>query len=529
MLDRYRLRARIGAGGFGQVWRARDEVLHRDVALKRIPLAPGEDGERAAREALAAARLSHPAIVALYEACATADAFYLVSELVEGATLAEEIRADALADEDVVAIGLALVDALEHAHRRGVIHRDVKPQNVLIPHRAGPARVDPAAKLTDFGGASLVGEEALTRAGDVIGTLAYMAPEQSAGEEVGEQADVYALGLILYEALAGVNPVRGATPAATARRIGARVERLARHRPDLPRALTETIDLALVPDPYERATLAELRAELDATRALPASPPRPAPAPVHAGPVQGPPREAAPPHEEAPPAPLLAARAPAPWSLPRSVWLVASLLLVGWQVAAGRAGLALLLAAAVLPLLAWPRRLGVEALLALLAPALGWIALAGAYPALAGQLRRPLVRAGVGALGYWWLTLAEPLAGRRLWLGALHPLPARAGWEGSLGVTATHVLGSLPWAGVALGGALWGLAALVLPWLVRGASAALDVVAASAWSAGVATAAPLLDAGLSGHGALPSPRGAVLGAVLGGVVAVAARALRGSV
>jgi hypothetical protein len=537
VLERYRLVEPLGSGGFGEVWRARDQVLDRDVALKSIELAPGEDGERAAREALAAARLSHPAIVALYEACATEDAFYLVSELVEGATLADLIAADALTDEEVVEIGLALAAALEHAHRRGVIHRDIKPQNVLVPARAKGSY--PHAKLTDFGGASLAGDEGLTRTGDIIGTLAYMAPEQSEGGRVGEEADLYALALVLYEALAGVNPVRGATPAATARRIGARIERLARHRPDLPRPVTDTIDAALHPDPRERGTLAELRDGLQLDNLGSVAPlrrtrrpaPRSAPAPVPAAPEQPrlAPARATPASSQAE-EPIPTVPEPARWRLPRGVWIGCGLALIAWQAVAGRPGVALLAAAALVPTLALPglrTHPGSDSLLALLAPALGVVGLAGAFPALAGQLRRPLARAGVGALGYWWLVLAEPLLARRLWLGTAPGTPTRTAWEGSLDGAAAHVVGPLLVTGVALGAALWALAALVLPWLVRGRSAALDVVAASAWSAGVAAAAPALDAGLRAHAAYPSPRGAVIGAVLGGAVAVAARALRG--
>ena len=279
VLGRYLLLERLGAGGFGVVWRAHDQLLDREVAVKMIPLPAGEDRERATREALAAARLAHPAIVALYEACAEQDTFYLISELVHGDTLAQLIAAEALCDEEVLEIGIALVDALLHAHGRGVIHRDIKPQNVLVSAAAAAAAAaDPGpspewsafqasafgnaatiAKLTDFGGALLAGEESLTRTGDVFGTLAYMAPEQIDDGEVGAGADLYSLALVLYEALSGVNPVRGRTPAATARRIGERLPALECHRRDLPRALTRALDRALQADPELRGTLPELR------------------------------------------------------------------------------------------------------------------------------------------------------------------------------------------------------------------------------------------------------------------------------
>ena len=178
VLDRYALHRRLGAGGFGTVWQAHDERLEREVAIKVVPRERVGDG-RNWREALATARLSHPAIVQLYEAGADEDAAYLVSELVRGPTLAELFAAHALSDRDVAIVGLALADGLAHAHRQGVIHRDVKPANVIVPdaRRAGQA----AAKLTDFGVAHIAGEDAVTRTGDVVGTLAYMAPEQAEG------------------------------------------------------------------------------------------------------------------------------------------------------------------------------------------------------------------------------------------------------------------------------------------------------------------------------------------------------------
>src|SRR3954469_1826643 len=250
VLGRYRLGARLGSGGFGTVFAARDERLGRGVAVKAMP-SPGPVPERAQREALAAARLDHPGIVAVFDVGEERGERFLISELVRGRTLAQLERAGALSDRDVVRVGLALAAALDHAHDRGVIHRDVKPQNVIVP--AEPART--AAKLLDFGVAHLAGDEPLTRTGDVVGTLAYMAPEQAAGERVDERADLYSLALVLYEALAGENPVRGGSPAATARRVGTGLPPLRKARRDLPAALCLALDRPLAPDPEARGTL----------------------------------------------------------------------------------------------------------------------------------------------------------------------------------------------------------------------------------------------------------------------------------
>jgi eukaryotic-like serine/threonine-protein kinase len=541
LLDRYQLVERLGAGGFGVVWRAHDELLHREVAVKRIWLGPDGDPDRAAREAHASARLSHPAIVALYEACAVGEAFYLISELVEGDTLGRLIADGSLTDEQVMRIGLALTDALEHAHERGVIHRDIKPQNVLIPDGPPPSpRERPvAAKLTDFGGASIAEEDGLTRTGDVLGTLAYMAPEQSEGREVGEEADLYALALLLYESLSGVNPVRGPTPASTAKRIGTRLESLARRRRDLPRELTAALDVALSPAPQDRGTLEDLSLALqDALRDGPPTRRRIVSSRREQT-VRQPrlPRSPAL-DREPPPMPLEQPSVePAPArgrpGLPRFIWALAGLAAIVWQVAAGRAGVGIVLLAALVPLVVIPaefgsRRVSPVWLTCLFAPLLGLAGLAGAFPALAGQASAWRQRLALGAIGYWWLILAEPLLDRRLWLGAPAHTPARAAWESSPGTALAHVLSPLVGEGLLLGALLWGAAAVVLPWIVRGSRAALDVFAATLWSALLVSFAPALDAGLR-HGAHPSPRGAVLGAVLGALLAVGARALRGPV
>jgi eukaryotic-like serine/threonine-protein kinase len=556
VLGRYRLLERLGAGGFGVVWRAHDERLHREVAVKRISLGPDGDSERASREALAGARLAHPAIVVLHEARAAEGAFYLISELVHGDTLAELIAERALLDEELLEIGLALTEALAHAHARGVIHRDVKPQNVLVPHHSDER--GGVAKLADFGGARLAGEDALTRTGDVLGTLAYMAPEQSEGREAAEPADLYALALVLYESFSGVNPVRGSTPAATARRIGSRLAPLERRRGDLPSSLTSAIDLALAAEPEERGTLEDLHLAIE--EALVRGLRRPqlrrgrrgkgaltsenVPSPearrqeadelnrelderiVGQGRIVQ--------CDPAPSSEDLLEEGPTPSTrrlvLPRALWLGCALAMIVWQVWVGRPGAALLLfAAAVPPMVLLPRRAGLGWLTAALAPALGLAGLAGAFPALAGQRARIAERAALAALGYWWLILATPLLEERLWLGVPTGTPARAVWEGSLSAAAAHVIGPSLSLGVLRGAAVWVAAAMLLPWVVRGRSAVLDLIAAAAWSLALLIAYSPRYVGLSAHIVSVTPRGAALGALLGGALAVAARALRGPV
>jgi serine/threonine protein kinase len=260
VLGRYRLLRRLGAGAFATVWEARDEHLQRDVALK-VMVPERIVGGRFEREARAAARLAHPGIVTLYEAAIDADGAYLVTELVRGATVDQLLDEGRLSDRDCVLLAIALCDALAHAHANGVVHRDVKPSNILVPER--PVTPAHAAKLTDFGVASVIGGNALTRAGDVLGTLAYMAPEQAEGLPVGPSADVYSLALVVYEALSGVNPVGARTPAQQARRLGAYLPPLRRQRRDLPTELGQGVDQALRPRPRERGTIEELQEALE--------------------------------------------------------------------------------------------------------------------------------------------------------------------------------------------------------------------------------------------------------------------------
>ncbi|WP_205696210.1 serine/threonine-protein kinase [Conexibacter sp. SYSU D00693] len=541
VLGRYRLLARLGGGGFGVVWHAHDEKLDREVAVKRIPTGDADVAERARREGLAAARLQHPGIVALYETGADDDAVFLVSELVHGRTLAQRSADGELSDRDVLRIGVVLCDALAHAHQRGVVHRDVKPANVIVPDDAldddeGRAR-GPAAKLTDFGIARLAGDDALTRTGDVVGTLAYMAPEQAEGKGAGPEADLYALGLCVYEALSGVNPVRAKGATATVRRIGRRLPDLGRLRRDLPLDLCAAIDTAVDPDPAHRGTLKQLRGALNAAlgdvgdepgtiEGSPLEPLAPVLAPrrtpiddrgwsalgaaaaVGAALALGP----------QPPAPawqgaLVAAVAVA--ALPRLGWLAAAAAVVSWLLAESSllGGLA---AAALVPTAlalrhAPPRLWSLPAA----APALGALGLAGAFPALAALAPKATHRALVGALGAWWVLLGEGTTARTLLLGdppdAAPPAPA----------------GDVLWAALSSGAlgvaAVWGAAAAVLPLLVRGRSLAVDVVLATTWAAGTAACTQALLDALTWSGGPTAPRGLVAGAVLCGALAVLVR------
>jgi serine/threonine protein kinase len=258
VLNRFLIERRIGSGGFGVVYEAWDGRLERSVAVKAIE-SRGEGGRRVLREAQAAARLNHPGIVTLYEMGEERGSTLLVTELVGGPTLAELNREGVLSDREIGEIGADLCEALDHAHARGVVHRDIKPQNVLVG-----AEAEPRAKLMDFGVAQLAGAAALTAPGDVVGTLAYMAPEQAEGRAAGPAADVYSLALVLYECWGGENPNRRATPAATARAIGARPRPLRRLRPDLPRELTAAIDACLAPRPSHRPGLEELGTAIEA-------------------------------------------------------------------------------------------------------------------------------------------------------------------------------------------------------------------------------------------------------------------------
>jgi eukaryotic-like serine/threonine-protein kinase len=555
VLGRYRLARRIGSGGFGVVWLAEDEHLQRAVAVKRIVMHDAAVAARAEREARAAARLSHPGIVALYESGRDDEAVYLVSELVRGRTLADLMEEGELSDRDALRVGVALCDALAHAHGRGVIHRDVKPGNVIVPDGwVGTDSVAGVAKLTDFGVARMIGDDALTVTGDVVGTLAYMAPEQADGRSAGEEADLYALALVLYEALSGVNPVRGRGAASTARRLGARLPALGRMRRDLPLELCQALDQAVLPRPEARGTIGDLRDAL--AEALPGADDErgtiagsPLEGVVRAGERLGRrsslgrddvPREAArplmPPRAralaalgaaglaaaalawltprsgvEVSPAIGAAGAALAVLALPRAGWIAMVIALAAWSGGAT----ALVLAAAAIPTVVLLRRSGGLWSLPAGAALLGVAGLAGAWPALAAQAPRPWHRAALGALGCWWLALAELVSGDRLALGT----PPDATFDPG---GAAHVW-PLVTSGVLGLAALWAGAAVLLPIVVRGRALAADVVGATAWAAGLGSATQAIAGALAWQ---PAMRGLVAGAVVAGGMALVAAASR---
>jgi hypothetical protein len=554
VLGRYELKKRLGAGGYGVVWLAWDERLQREVAVKVIPRenADGPAPERAEREARVAARLNHPGIVSLYELGGDDEAVYLVSELVRGRTYADLLRGGALSDRDVARIGIALCQALDHAHGKGVIHRDVKPQNVMV--LAEPAAGAGFAKLTDFGVAHLA-ESDLTRTGDVVGTLAYMAPEQAEGQRIGEAVDVYSLALTLYEGWTGSNPLKARGPAATARNLGRRLPRLRARRRDLPERLCETIDAALDPRPDRRPSLELLRhvlehaateldddgglvepatlrrfglAERDGRRRAPREPlavPTRALAAVAAGVLMFLALDLLGPTPPVTPIAAAAATALAVGLLPRIGWIAAAVALIGW-LGTEQPGTALVLGVVALATPLLILRGGMLWSVPAVAPALAAIGLGPMYVALAGMATTAWRRAGLGAAGFLWIVAAEIVTGRDLLYGVADGTRARPRWDGSLAQAAEHAIYPAI-SGPALAPAVvFAGFAVLLPLAVRGRSLALDAILATCWAAGLVAALHATDGLLAANVQLATARGTTAGALLGAGLAVAAAHVR---
>jgi serine/threonine-protein kinase len=293
--DRYRLGERLAAGGMGSVYRAVDETLGRQVAVKALRRELADDPtflERFRREARAAAALSHPGVAAIYDYGEVEGQPFIVMELVEGENLAERVAARGpLPWQEAFAIGEQVAAALAAAHAHGLVHRDIKPANIMLGR-------DGRAEVTDFGIAQAAQAATLTRTGMVLGSANYVAPEQAKGGHVGPAADLYSLGCVLFEAVTGETPYHGGNAVAIAtQHVSAPVPDPRELRPDLPAQAAALIMRALRKQPDARfpsgtamaAALAAARQEEDATQILPApivpaAPPGPVPSgdpPIH--------------------------------------------------------------------------------------------------------------------------------------------------------------------------------------------------------------------------------------------------------
>lgn len=468
-MNRFRVIERIGSGGMGTVYRAYDERLEREVALKQLA---DTDPDRILREAQAAARLNHPSIVTLYELGEHAGHAVLVSELVPGQTLAGLESSGALCDRDVAEITADLCGALAHAHERGVVHRDIKPQNVIVAEDRKAGR---RAKLMDFGIARIFGAPTLTAAGEVVGTLAYMSPEQADGELAGPPTDIYSLALTAYECWAGINPVASHSPAQTARRIGGELPPLREHRPDLPEGLADTIDACLDPEPAQRPSPAELheclRAEL---RELDSVTPLPGPAAYDTEPEPEPPAG-------------------------RARILAVTALLIGLALLAvpiGAAGLAAVLAALSVPSVVAGATLGSLAVLA--TPLLAAAGLAGSATALGAAGLGAIPRAVLGVGAWAWLLAAWIALGAGPDLGIADR--AASGWATDAGIAVDQILAPLFTLESLVGALIFAAAAVALGWALQSRHLPLALLAAMLWAAAVDAALSLVGNGaLGGH------------------------------
>ena len=256
VLGRYRPIRPLGSGSSGSVWLAVEEESGTEVALKIVPR-EGNAGTRAEREASAAAKLRHDRCLRAHALARDPGHVYIVYEYVPGRTLREAMRESSLDDQAAIETAAQILDGLANAHAHGIVHRDVKPANVLLANGH-----DVSVKLFDFGLAVMHEDEALTAVGDIPGTLAYISPERLRGEPARPAADVWAVGVLLWEALAGRHPFWGGSLLDTARRIEEGAPSLSTVRPDLDPAVIECVDRALAVNPKRRPAARVLAARL---------------------------------------------------------------------------------------------------------------------------------------------------------------------------------------------------------------------------------------------------------------------------
>ena len=256
VLDRYRPLKPLGRGGSGSVWLAHDERTGLEVALKIVPR-EGKRAARAMREMEAASRLRHERCVRAYDFAGDDGHVYIAYEYVRGQTLRDAIRKGELDDVAAVEASAQVLEGLAHAHRRGIVHRDVKPSNVLLEDNP-----EVAVRVLDFGLAQFDDADTLTAVGDVPGTLAYISPERLGGADATTASDVWAVGVMLWEALVGNHPFWGVPLPEVAAAIAGGAPPLSTRRGDLPRRLLAAVESALHVDPARRPTASQLAAEL---------------------------------------------------------------------------------------------------------------------------------------------------------------------------------------------------------------------------------------------------------------------------